>query len=72
MPQVQIIEAKSNYVVYKSGNLVKPKLRVCAYCRLSTNDMDQQNSYKFQVVESTKRIKDNPDYELQVFMLMKE
>ena len=63
MKEVQVIEAKSNFIIDKTGHLVKPKLRVCAYCRVSTNDLDQQNSYEFQVAEYTKRIKDNPDYE---------
>ena len=63
MAEVRIIEAKQKYSIDKLGNLVKPKIRVCAYCRVSTNDLDQQNSYEFQVNEYTKRIKDNPDYE---------
>lgn len=41
-----------------------PKLRVCAYCRVSTNSADQLNSYATQVRVYTNIIKAKPEWEL--------
>lgn len=43
----------------------KRKKRVCAYARVSTNTLDQINSYNAQIDEYTKRIKNNPDWEFK-------
>lgn len=40
------------------------KLRVAAYCRVSTNSADQQNSYATQVRVFTNQIKARPEWEL--------
>lgn len=39
------------------------KKRVCAYCRVSTDNIEQKTSYDAQVDEYTKRINNNPDWE---------
>ena len=40
------------------------KLRVAAYCRVSTSSADQLNSYARQIEAYTKLIKSNPEWEL--------
>ena len=40
------------------------KKRVAAYCRVSTNSADQQNSYANQVRTYTRMITQRPDWEL--------
>ncbi len=58
---VLVIEATKPYIT----NDLKPKenLRVCAYARVSTNQLDQINSYNAQIEEYSKRIKENPNWE---------
>ena len=53
----------------KSGNWVKtkedkPKLRVAAYCRVSTDSDEQAGSYEAQVAHYTDYISRNPEWEL--------
>ena len=38
-----------------------PKLRVAAYCRVSSNSADQKNSFATQERVYRKRITENPD-----------
>lgn len=56
MPEVKQISA-----AYSHGG---QKKRVAAYCRVSTNSADQQNSYANQVRIYTKMIIQRPDWEL--------
>lgn len=50
------------------GNTVakeeKPKLRVAAYCRVSTDSDEQASSYEVQVEHYTQSIQKNPEWEL--------
>ena len=56
--EVQVIPAKADMEGYE-----RPKPRVCAYCRVST-DMDTQAlSYELQVQNYTDYITSNPDWE---------
>lgn len=52
----------------KVGNNItkeeKPKLRVAAYCRVSTDSDEQVTSYEVQVEHYTEYIKNNPEWEL--------
>ena len=41
----------------------KKKLRVCAYCRVSTDEDTQATSYELQVQNYTKMIHENPKWE---------
>ena len=41
-----------------------PKLRVAAYCRVSSNSADQRNSFATQERVYRKQITENPDWEL--------
>lgn len=62
MSSVMIIPAKRHV-----GNTVKtseaPKLRVAAYCRVSTDSDEQETSYETQVNHYTDYIKKNPEWE---------
>lgn len=52
----------------RAGNTVakeeRPKLRVAAYCRVSTDSDEQASSYEVQVEHYTKFIQNNPEWEL--------
>lgn len=41
----------------------QPKLRVCAYCRVSTDEEAQQSSYELQVQHYTQYIQENPKWD---------
>ena len=57
--EVHIIPAKKDLVT----NEPKRKLRVCAYCRVSTDEDNQASSYELQVQNYTKMITENPEWE---------
>lgn len=56
------------------GNTVReeerPKLRVAAYCRVSTDSDEQATSYETQVEHYTSYIKKNPEWEFAGIFLM--
>lgn len=57
--EVQIIPAKRD--IEPEGE--KRKLRVCAYCRVSTEEDNQAGSYELQVQNYTEMISSNEDWE---------
>ena len=57
--EVQIIPAKKDLAT----DAEKKKLRVCAYCRVSTEEDNQASSYELQVQNYTKMIQENPEWE---------
>lgn len=57
---VQIIPAKRDLPVAAEE---KSKLRVCAYCRVSTEEENQASSYELQVQNYTKMIQENDEWE---------
>lgn len=57
--EVQIIPAKKDLII----DAEKKKLRVCAYCRVSTEEDNQASSYELQVQNYTKMIQENPEWE---------
>ena len=57
--EVQIIPAKKDLIPEKE----KRKLRVCAYCRVSTDEDSQASSYELQVQNYTKMIQENDEWE---------
>lgn len=60
---VTIVEpTTTSYYVYGSV-AEKPKLKVAAYARVSTEQDEQQSSYEAQVEYYTKYIQNNPDWE---------
>ena len=64
MASVKIIPAMPQ--AGKTGSSVKekPRLRVAAYCRVSTDSEEQLNSYEAQKSYYTQKIQDNPDWEM--------
>lgn len=61
---VQIIPAKRDLL----PETERRKLRVCAYCRVSTDEDSQTSSYELQLQYYTKLIKENPEWEfVEVF-----
>ena len=63
MSGVEIIKARNTLSPRARTNLAK-RLRVAAYCRVSTDSEDQLNSYKSQVAYYTELIKGNSDWSL--------
>jgi len=57
--EVQIIPAKKDLMPEDE----KRKLRVCAYCRVSTDEETQASSYELQVQNYTKMIQENDEWE---------
>ena len=60
--RVHIIPATKKTTDPKSSH--HGKQRVAAYCRVSTNNKEQINSYEAQKVYYTQKIEENPDWEL--------
>lgn len=56
--EVQIIPAKRDM----EAETEKKKLRVCAYCRVSTDEDTQASSYELQVQNYTRMIQENPEW----------
>ena len=63
MKDVEVIKARNVLSTRARTNLTK-KLRVAAYCRVSTDSEDQLNSYKSQVKYYTDLIKSKPEWDL--------
>ena len=59
--QVEVIEAAPN--ISMRGNEVKSIRRVAAYCRVSSDHIEQKTSYDAQIDEYTNRIQNNPKWE---------
>ncbi len=60
--KIKVIEANSRLNSVDKEN--KRKLRVCAYCRVSTDNEEQQSSYQSQVNFYESKINNNRDWEL--------
>lgn len=63
MGNVMIIPAKLQVGNTSRRQEDKPKLRVAAYCRVSTDSDEQASSYETQVEHYTEYIKKNPEWE---------
>lgn len=63
MGNVMLIPAKRQVGNAARQEQDKPKLRVAAYCRVSTDSDEQATSYEAQVVHYTEYIKKNPEWE---------
>ena len=62
MPEIEIIAAPKT-LQQQPLSAVTRKKRVAAYARISTEQDEQQSSYKAQVDFYTRHIKSNPDWE---------
>src|SRR5699024_2718132 len=63
MSRVEIIKAKNSRFNQRQGKFIERR-RVAAYCRVSTDDEDQLNSYKSQVSYYTDLINNNQEWVL--------
>ena len=61
MPRVQIIQPTQQVTTDAPS---RPKLRVCAYCRISSTHTEQESSYEMQKTFFCNYISTNPDWEL--------
>lgn len=59
---VRIIPAKPKAELVREQQ--KGRLRVAAYCRVSTDDEEQLTSYQNQIEYYTEKINANPDWEM--------
>lgn len=59
--KVDVIPAN---ILLTKPNARKRKLRVAAYCRVSTEQEEQQSSYAAQIAYYTDKISKNKDWEL--------
>ena len=59
MAKVMLIPAKREYT-QKHAEEEAPKIRVAAYCRVSTDTDEQATSYEAQVTHYTEHINNNP------------
>ena len=62
MKEVQVIKANANIIHRGKGRELGILLRVAAYCRVSTDDEDQLNSYRSQVAYYTDMINKREDW----------
>ncbi len=60
--EVKIIKANPTLSAAESGTAAGNKLRVCAYCRVSTDSEEQESSYTAQITHYTNYINANPDW----------
>ena len=63
MKNVMIIPAKKQVGNIARQQEEKPKLRVAAYCRVSTDTEEQATSYEAQIAHYTEYIQKNPEWE---------
>ena len=57
--EVQVIEKAIGRIDRVTGTIIKDRLRVAAYCRVSTDSEDQKNSYQSQLKYYNQKINDN-------------
>jgi DNA invertase Pin-like site-specific DNA recombinase len=62
MPDVKIIKGKRGYNA-NENSVFQDKIRVAAYCRVSTDDEEQLDSYNSQVRHYTDLIKSKPEWD---------
>ncbi len=62
MSRVQIIEAQKEKIDRSTGKIIN-KMRVAAYCRVSTDSDEQMNSYNAQVIHYKDLIKQNKEWD---------
>ena len=63
MGNVMVIPARRQVGNTARQQEEKPKLRVAAYCRVSTDSDEQATSYETQVEHYTEYIQKNPEWE---------
>jgi len=62
--EIQLIPATRSTAETKAMQRPGGKLRVAAYCRVSTDNKEQINSYIAQKTYYTQKIEENPEWEM--------
>ncbi len=62
MKKVEIIKAKTSIADRGKSRRLDKKLRVGPYCRVSTDDEDQLNSYRSQMEHYSEMVRQNPEW----------
>jgi len=62
MKTIEVIQPINRFINEATNEVIRKK-RVAAYARVSTDEDDQMNSFKFQIDEYTSRIQANKDWE---------
>lgn len=60
--QVKVIKKIDGRIDRKTGNVYNERLRVCAYCRVSTDSEEQKNSYDSQLKYYKEKITTNSNW----------
>lgn len=60
---VQVIKANSNRINRKTSKVIE-RIRVAAYCRVSTDSEEQLTSYNSQVLHYKNLVESNPEWDL--------
>lgn len=60
--QVKLIKKVDGRIDRKTGGIYSDRLRVCAYCRVSTGDEEQKNSYESQLKYYREKINSNSNW----------
>lgn len=67
LPPMEVIILPANKDLVKKEKK-KGRLKVCAYCRVSTDDEEQLTSYEAQIGYYTEKIQSNPEWQfVEVF-----
>ena len=61
--EIQVIEKTNGRINRVTGITIKDRLRVCAYCRVSTDNEEQLNSYKSQLKYYDEKINSNSEWQ---------
>ncbi len=64
IPESKIIVIDADLTLTPTGRKKMGKINVAAYCRVSTDELDQLNSFETQVENYTNLINDNPQYKM--------
>lgn len=63
--QVNVIKKVEGRANRNTGMVLLDRLRVCAYCRVSTDSEDQLNSYQAQKSYYNEKIRENPSWHFE-------
>lgn len=61
--EIQVIEKTNGRINRVTGTTIKDRLRVCAYCRVSTDNEEQLNSYKSQLKYYDEKINSKSEWQ---------
>lgn len=61
--EIQVIEKMNGRINRVTGTTIKERLRVCAYCRVSTDNEEQLNSYQSQLKYYDEKINSNSEWQ---------